>query len=90
MKVVEGFRLREICGEFIIIPESTELVNFNKMIHLNATAAYLWEQVSGMKEFSVETLVSLLTEKYDVSQETAAKDAAAIADKWVEIGIAAK
>lgn len=90
MKVVEGFRLREICREFIIVPESTELVNFNKMIHLNATAAYLWGQVSGMKEFSVETLVSLLTEKYDVSEETAAKDAAAIADKWVEIGIAAK
>ncbi|MBP5571254.1 MAG: PqqD family protein [Bacteroidales bacterium] len=90
MKVVEGFRLREICGEFIIVPESTELVNFNKMIHLNATAAYLWEQVSGMEEFTVETLVGLLTDKYDVSQETASKDAAAIADKWVEIGIAAR
>ena len=43
-----------------------------------------------MKEFSVETLVSLLTEKYDVSEETASNDAAAIAEKWVEIGIAAK
>ena len=90
MKTVEGFRLREICGEFIIVPESTELVNFNKMIHLNATAAYLWEQVSGMEELTVETLVGLLTDKYDVAEEIAAKDAAAIADKWVEIGIAAR
>ena len=89
MKVVEGFRLREICGEFIIVPESTELVNFNKMIHLNATAAYLWEQVSGLPDFTVEQLASLLTEKYDVSDEVALKDAAAIAQKWIEIGIAA-
>lgn len=89
MKIVEGFRLREICGEFIIVPESTELVNFNKMIHLNATAAYLWEQVSGLDEFTVEGLAKLLTDKYDVSDETALKDAEAIARKWVEIGIAA-
>ena len=89
MKVVEGFRLREICGEFIIVPESTELVNFNKMIHLNATAAYLWEQVSGLEEFTVEQLAKLLTDKYEVSDEVALKDAEAIAQKWIEIGIAA-
>ena len=89
MKVVEGFRLREICGEFIIVPESTELVNFNKMIHLNATAAYLWEQVSGLPEFTVEKLAKLLTDKYEVSEEVALKDASAIAEKWIEIGIAA-
>ena len=89
MKVVEGFRLREICGEFIIVPESTELVNFNKMIHLNATAAYLWEKVSGLPDFTVEQLASLLTDKYEVSEEVALKDAAAIAQKWIEIGIAA-
>lgn len=90
MKTVEGFRLREICGEFIIVPESTELVNFNKMIHLNATAAYLWEKVSALDGFTVETLADLLTEKYEVDAATALKDAAAIADKWVEIGIASK
>ena len=89
MKVVEGFRLREICGEFIIVPESTELVNFNKMIHLNSTAAYLWEQVSGLDEFTVEQLARLLTDKYEVDDATALKDAEAIAAKWKEIGIAA-
>ncbi|MBR6458448.1 MAG: PqqD family protein [Bacteroidales bacterium] len=89
MKTVEGFRLREICGEFIIVPESTKLVNFNKMIHLNATAAYLWEEVNGLEEFTVEGLAKLLTDKYDVSDEVALKDAEAIAEKWKEIGIAA-
>ena len=89
MKTVQGFRLREICGEFIIVPESTELVNFNKMIHLNSTAAYLWEQVSGLDEFTVEQLARLLTDKYEVDDATALKDAEAIAAKWKEIGIAA-
>ncbi|MBP5488023.1 MAG: PqqD family protein [Bacteroidales bacterium] len=90
MKTLEGFRLREICGEFIIVPESTELVNFNKMIHLNATAAYLWEQVNGKGDFTVEQLASLLTDKYEVDAATALKDAAAVAAKWVEIGIASE
>ena len=89
MKTVQGFRLREICGEFIIVPESTELVNFNKMIHLNSTAAYLWEQVSGLDEFTIEQLARLLTDKYEVDDATALKDAEAIAAKWKEIGIAA-
>jgi hypothetical protein len=90
MKTVEGFILREICGEFVIVPESTQLVNFNKMIHLNATAAYLWEKVSAMPEFDAETLAGLLTDKYEVSAETALADARAVADKWVEIGIAVR
>ena len=88
MKTVEGFRLREICGEFVIVPESTQLVNFNKMIHLNATAAYLWEKVEALGEFDENTLAGLLTDKYEVSEETALADAKAISAKWIEIGIA--
>ena len=56
------------------------------MVSLNPTAAYLWESVEG-KDFTVEDLTKLLTDKYEVSEEQAAADAAALAAKWIEAGI---
>jgi len=86
MKQIEGFKLRPLGKEFIITGEGVAQVNFNKMISLNATAAYLWECVEG-KDFSVDDLKAALLDRYEVDEETAAKDAAAIAEKWIECGI---
>ena len=87
MKIVDGFRLRPLGKEFIVTPESVAQINFNKMISLNSSAAYLWKSVEG-KEFTAETLRDLLLERYDVSEEIAARDAENIARTWVEAGIA--
>lgn len=87
MKTVEGFTLRPLGKEFIITAESIQKINFNKMISLNESAAYLWKEVDG-KEFTPETLADLLTERYEVDRETALADSKAIAAKWIEAGIA--
>ena len=87
MRIKEGFTLRTICGEHVVIGEGLAQVNFNKMLSLNASAAYLWEQVQG-KDFTVEDLVSLLTEKYDVSEDRARQDAAKLVLSWQEQGVA--
>jgi predicted ABC-type ATPase len=39
------------------------------------------------KDFTVENLTKLLTDNYEVEEERAAADAAAIAAKWIEAGI---
>ena len=59
MKTKRGFRLRELGGDYILIGESAELINFNNLITFNEAAAYLWQNVEG-KEFDVETLTQLL------------------------------
>lgn len=87
MRLKEGFRLRNLCREYIVVAEGLQQVNFNKMIALNATAAYLWQKVEG-KEFTVQDLADLLTAEYEVDAETALKDSEAIAQKWMEAGIA--
>ena len=87
MKIKEGFILRTICGEHVVVGEGLAQVNFNKMLSLNSSAAYLWESVTG-REFTVEDLTSLLTEKYDVSAEKAAEDAAKVAEIWIREGVA--
>ena len=87
MKLIEGFRLRQLGKEFIVTPESVAQINFNKMISLNSSAAYLWKSVEG-REFTPEELKRLLLDRYDVEEEVAGRDAEAIARSWIEAGIA--
>ena len=86
MKIKDGFILRTICGEHVVVGEGLAQVNFNKMLSLNASAAYLWNEVTG-REFTVEDLTNLLTEKYDVSADRAAEDAAKVAEIWIREGV---
>ena len=86
MKIKKGFVLRQLLGEYVVTGEGLERVNFNKIISLNATAAYLWEQVQE-KDFTVEDLANLLTEKYEVSPQTALNDSRTLADSWKEAGL---
>lgn len=87
MKIKEGFRLRTICGENIVVGEGLSQVNFNKMIVLNDSAAFLFGEVQGM-EFTAETLAELLEGRYEVDHETALRDSRIIVDKWKDAGIA--
>lgn len=87
MKIKEGFVLRPLGKEFIVVGEGLQNINFNKMIALNDTAAYLWKNVAG-KDFSVGDLTKLLLDAYDVEEERAAADSKAIAEAWVNAGIA--
>jgi len=86
MKIVNGFRLRDVMGQATVIGEGVNQVNFNKLITLNASAAYLWRQVED-KEFDVETLKDLLVSKYGIDAQLAQSDAEAIANKWINAGI---
>jgi hypothetical protein len=86
MRTKKGFRLRELGGDYILIGESAELVNFNNIITFNEAAAYLWQNVQG-KDFDVDTLTALLLAEYEVSEEIAREDAQATIVDWKEIGI---
>ena len=86
MKIKSGFKLRTIVGEHIITGEGVERVNFNKIITLNETAVYLWENLVG-KEFTEDDVVKLLTDEYEVTEEVARKDVQNLLSKWEEAGL---
>lgn len=87
MKIKDGFVLREMCGEHIVAGEGIEHINFNKLISLNSTAAFLWNEVIG-KEFTAETMAKLLIGRYGIDKELALKDSENLINAWVEAGIA--
>ena len=86
MKIIEGFRLRDVMGQATVIGEGVDQVNFSKLITLNASAAFLWKSVEG-KEFDVEMLAGLLMEEYGIDRELAMKDSEALVKQWMETGL---
>lgn len=87
MKLKNGFVLREVCGEKVIVGEGVETVNFGKMISLNDTAAMLWKKATELGDFTVEQLADALTEEYDVDREQALKDVEKLTANWKEVGL---
>lgn len=87
MRTKEGFNLRNVCGEQIIVAEGRENIDFSKIISMNESSAYLWAAIQG-KDFSVDDLVKLLTDEYEVDEATAHNDAKNIAKQWIDAGIA--
>lgn len=86
MKIKDGFTLRTMLGENIVVGEGLSQVNFNKLITLNETAAFLWKEVQG-KTFGKEDLVKLLLDNYEVEEERAAADVDKLIDTWIKEGL---
>lgn len=87
MKIKDGFVLREMCGEYIVAGEGLEHINFNKLISLNSTAAFLWKALVG-KEFTENEMAQLLVDEYGIAMELALTDSRKLMQSWVEAGIA--
>lgn len=86
MKIKEGFELRNVCGEFIVVAYGEQNIDFSRIISLNESAAMLWNAVLG-KDFTPQTLADKLCEEYEVDAETALADAQDIALRWQEAGL---
>lgn len=87
MKAKKGFKLREICGENIIVADGIENIDFSSIISMNESSAYLWQAIQDKEQFSTEELAALLTEQYEVDEATALADCQMLVDQWLKAGI---
>lgn len=83
MKIKDNFILRTLYNEKVVTTVGFENIDFNKLISLNSTAAFLWEKFVG-KDFTAEDLAKALVEEYDVDYDTAFKDSENLAKSWIE------
>ena len=82
MKIKDGFVLREVAGSFIVVAIGEAVKNFNGIINLNETGAFLWKILE--KGATQEELVAKLLEEYDVDDKTAAEDVGKFINKLSE------
>ena len=79
MKIKEGYVIRKVMGNHVVIATGEASKKFHGMVKLNDTAAEIWGYVSENK--SLDEIVSCMLEKYEVDEETAKKDVKAFIEK---------
>ena len=82
MKIKYGFVLREVAGSFIVVAVGEAVKNFNGIINLNETGAFLWKILE--KGATKEQLIAKLLEEYDVDEKTATADVETFINKLSE------
>ena len=72
MKVKEDFVLRKVADSYVVVPVNKMTLNFNGIITLNETGAFLFERMQ--KGTDREQLIDALLSEYEVAPERAAAD----------------
>ena len=85
MKIKDGFELREIADNYVVIPVESKVVDFSSMIMLNEVSAFLWLQL--LEDKSENDLLKAVLSEYDVDKETAASDIKVFINELVAAGV---
>ena len=85
MRVEKEFVLREIAGDYIIIPTGKTVLEFNGLVTVNEVGVLLWKMLQ--EEVTFEDLVKGVLEEYDVDEATARADIQEFLDKLTENNI---
>lgn len=72
MKVKNGFILREVANQYIVVPTGNRTLDFNGIITLNNSGKYLWDNLQDSITYG--DLVNLIVNKYEVTKEVAIRD----------------
>ena len=83
MKIKEGFLLRQVAGQTVVLPCGEDM-DLNMMITLNDTGAFLWQLLQ--EETDEAAMVKALCAEYEVDGQTAANAVAGFVAKLNENG----
>ena len=82
MKIKDGFILREVLGKTVVVAVGKRVKEFNGIINLNSSSAFLWRALS--EDLTEEELVKKLLSEYQVEEEVAKRDVAKFVEKLKE------
>lgn len=86
IKIKEGFVLRKMFDNNIVMPAGAVVKDFKGVLVLNDTGALIYEQLKAGK--SVEETAQALTDAYDVTPEKALADVQKTVADLQEAGVA--
>lgn len=72
MKIKDGFMLREVAGQWVVVPLGERVVEFNGIMTLSESGAILWKILEN--ESTEEALTEAIINEYDVDRNTAEAD----------------
>lgn len=85
MKLKYEFAVREISGDYVLVPLGAAALKLSGMITTNAVGAFLWEQL--MSETTEESMTKRLFEEFEIDMVTAANDVKEFVSKLQELDL---
>lgn len=79
MKIKDGFVLREVAGNNVVIGVGKTMQNFNGVLTLSGSGSLLWKKLEAGAD--KDELTEALLKEYEVDRETASKDIDSFLDK---------
>lgn len=74
MRLKDGLILREVAGQYVIVPTGKRVREVTNIVYISASAAYLWDYMKD-HEFEKDDLVKRVMEHYTgVTEEKVAED----------------
>lgn len=74
MKLKDGLILREVAGQYVVVPTGKRVQEVTSIVYISSSGAYLWNYMKD-HEFEKEDLVAKIMEHYSgVTEEQAAAD----------------
>ena len=72
MKASSDFVLRNVAGEYILMPKGAAIGSFGGVVLLNSLSAFIWEKLQ--KNVTRDELLAQILANYEVDEETASAD----------------
>lgn len=88
MRAIDDLIVREIAGEYILVPTGSAALKIHGMINLSESGYLLWNKLQS--DCTEEELVDAILEKYEIDRETATEDTKTFLEKMDSIGILVK
>ena len=85
MKIKDGYILRNIADEWIIVPIGDKIYDFNGLMVVNETGACLWKILQD--ECTKEDLINGVMNEYEIDIDTAKKDVDEFIESLVQGGV---
>ena len=86
MRIKQGYKVRELAGENVVIMQGRSGADMTRVISLNNSSLLLWNNLLDV-DFSADDVKRILLENYDVDEAVAAVDAQAWVEKMQQSGL---
>lgn len=86
MKIKGEYVLREIAGDYILIPVGRTALEFNGMITMDEVGVAIWKGIE--QELTEDEILRGILEEFDVEEKTAREDMLEFLEKLKEAGLA--
>ena len=85
MKRKDNFVMRNVGGEYLLVPLGAQVMDMNAIITLNVTSSYIWSLLD--QDRSIDELAAAVAERFEVNPARARADIQKFLEEIADLGM---